>query len=221
LPYGQTAPGQAAAKPPSAPAAAATGEDGEDGPDLSTVPELETARIWEQRTCKEVLHGIIKHKRSDYAVALFASTDGAVQGEMLVVKSVVIHGAKLVNPDVAGYEALKIMLTIPHGTYTLLDVTNYVESAQQLEQGLNVRITPLANALPDLPDTVDEIMGASQISRIRSKGPADLEAEVVKVKPPKRNLSLRERLPSTKMIVLIIFTILALIMMLVVLYTHR
>jgi hypothetical protein len=196
-------------------------EQGEEGPDLSTVPEIETARIWEQRTAKEILLAILKAKRAEYAVALFASTDGSVQGEMLIVKSVVVHGAKLVEPDLSGYEALKVMLTIPHGTYTLLDVTEYVDSAQQLEQGLNIRITQLANALPNLPNSEDELGGASQISRIRSKGPADLEAAVVQPKPPKRQTSLREKLPSTKMMVLIGLTILALVMMVVVLYMHR
>jgi hypothetical protein len=216
--YGQVSPGASA---PMAQAGPEGDEGGEGGPDLSKVPELESARIWEQRTGKEILHGILKAKRSDYSVALFASTDGSVQGEMLVVKSVIINGAKLVDPDLSGYDALKVMLTIPHGTYTLLDVTNYADSAQQLEQGLNLRITPLANALPYLPDSMEELQSASQISRIRSKGPADLETAVVQEKPPRRSSSLRERLPSTKMIVLIIFTVLALIMMVVVLYTHR
>lgn len=219
-PYGQSA------QPGPSPYAPGTplvvdDDDAEGGPDLSKVPELETARIWEQRTGKEILHGILKAKRSDYSVALFASTDGSVQGEMLVVKSVIINGAKLVDPDLSGYEALKVMLTIPHGTYTLLDVTNYADSAQQLEQGLNLRITPLANALPNLPDSIEELQSASQISRIRSKGPADLDTAAAEPKPPRRSTSLREKLPSTKMIVLIIFTVLALIMMVVVLYTHR
>jgi hypothetical protein len=221
-PYAQDPRSQSSARMPSvaSPSAGAKDDQDDQGPDLSSVPEIETARIWEQRTSKEILMGILKAKKAEYAVALFASTDGAVQGEMLVVKSVVIHGAKLVEPDLSGYEALKVMLAIPHGTYTLLDVTDYVESAQQLEQGLSVRITPLANALPNLPDSVDELMGASQISRIRSKGPVDLEAAVAPPKPPKP-LTIGERLPSTKMMVLIAFTILALIMMLVVLYVRR
>ncbi|MBS1991193.1 MAG: hypothetical protein JSS83_11785 [Cyanobacteria bacterium SZAS LIN-3] len=195
-------------------------EDDEEAPDLSAVPEIETGRIWEQRSTKEILMGILKAKKAEYAVALLASTDGSVQGEMLIVKSVVIHGAKLVDPDLSGYEALKVMLAIPHGTYTLLDVSDYVDQAQQLEQGLNVRITPLANALPNLPDSVDDLMGASNISRIRSKGPVDLETEQVPVKPPKSQTSLREKLPSTKILVLSGLTVLALIMMLVVLFTR-
>jgi len=193
-------------------------EDDEDGPDLSSVPEIEAGRIWEQRSTKEILMGILKAKKAEYAVALLASTDGSVQGEMLIVKSVVIHGAKLVEPELSGYEALKAMLAIPHGTYTLLDVTDYVDQAQQLEQGLNVRITPLANALPYLPETVDELMGGSNISRIRSKGPVDLENEPQQAKPPRSQTTLRERLPSTKILILSGVAVLALIMMIVVLY---
>ena len=181
------------------------------------MPEIETARIWEQRSTKEVLLGILRAKKADYAVALFASTDGAIQGEMLIVKSVVIHGAKLVEPDLVGYEALKVMLAIPHGTYTLLDVSEYVESAQQLEQGMSVRMTPLANALPHLPDSVDGLMG-NTISRIRSKGPVDLEAELEPLKPPKQKTSLREKLPPTKMLVLYGVCALTLIIMFLVLF---
>jgi hypothetical protein len=190
----------------------------EEGADLSSIPEIETGRIWENRTSKEILLGILKSKKAEYAVALLASTDGTVQGEMLIVKSVVIHGAKLVEPDLSGYEALKVMLAIPHGTYTLLDVSEYVEQAQQLEQGLNIRLTPLANALPHLPESAEELAGASNISRIRSKGPVDLEAAEPVKKPPQQQMTLRERLPSTKILVLSGLTFLALVMMIVVLF---
>ncbi len=153
---------------------------------LNNLPTIESGKIWENRSTKEVLLAIFKSKKADYAIARMASEDGVVDGEFLITKSTNVQGARLLNDEMVGYPALFAMLKIQHGSYSLLDCSNSPADAAHLEEGLKIRVNQLVNALPDLPSTLDELAGAggTGMSRMRSYEGSELpsEAEVAEEK---------------------------------------
>ncbi|MBN8661396.1 MAG: hypothetical protein J0M35_13605 [Candidatus Obscuribacter phosphatis] len=139
-------------------------------------PTLESGKVWENRTTKEILYGISKNKKSDYAVLRLASHDINIDGELLISKGSTVNGARLLLEEgsVEGYPALKALLKITDGTYSLLDYAASQASAMHLEQGLKVRINNLLTSLPDLPDTLEELNEGAAVGKIRGFNPTDL-----------------------------------------------
>ncbi|MCA0314516.1 MAG: hypothetical protein LCH63_11865 [Candidatus Melainabacteria bacterium] len=151
-------------------------------------PTLESGKIWENRTTKEILYGISKAKKSDYAVLRLASHDINIDGELLISKGSTVNGARLLLEEgsVEGYPAMKALLKITDGTYSLLDYSATQANAMHLEQGLKVRINNLLTSLPHLPETLEELNEGAAVAKMRSFNPSELESqpeESVKTKP--------------------------------------
>lgn len=144
---------------------------------MAELPTIESGKIWENRSVKEVLYGIMKGRKAEYAVARICSEDGAVDGEFLINRSNTIQGARLLEPDIGGWEALKKLLSVQQGSYSLLDLTRCPEEASYLEEGLKIRINHLVNLLPELPDSPDEVNNSPSMARIRSYDPSELTEE--------------------------------------------
>ncbi len=145
---------------------------------LNNLPTIESGKIWENRSTKEVLLAIFKSKKAEYAIARMASEDGVVDGEFLITKSTNVQGARLLNDEMIGYPALFAMLKIQHGSYSLLDCSNSPADAAHLEEGLKIRVNQLVNALPDLPATMEELVsGGAGMTRMRSYEGSDLPSE--------------------------------------------
>lgn len=141
---------------------------------MSELPTIESGKIWENRSIKEVLFAIQKGRKAEYAVARICSDDGEIDGEFLINRSNTIQGARLLEPDIGGWEALKKLLTVEHGSYSLLDVSGCPEEASYLEEGLKVRINYLVNNLPNLPDNPEENNNNPSMARIRAYVPSEL-----------------------------------------------
>lgn len=138
---------------------------------MNELPTIESGKIWENRSTKEILFAILKGKKADYAVARLVSDDGNIDGEFLISKSNYVIGARLVDDELVGYDALATLLTIDQGSYSLLDYSRNTEGAAHLEDGMKIRITQLVNTLPNLPATLDELLssaGGGAMSRMRS-----------------------------------------------------
>ena len=153
--------------------------------ELPAPTTIESGKIWENRSTKEILYGIAKIKKADYAILRIASHDINIDGEILLSKGSTVSGARLILEDgpVEGYPALKALLSVHDGTYSLLDYSQISDQAVHLEQGLKVKINQLLNALPNLPDTVEELTEGAVVGKIRKSDPIDLsepQAETVK-----------------------------------------
>ncbi|MBK7746285.1 MAG: hypothetical protein IPP57_13010 [Candidatus Obscuribacter sp.] len=143
-----------------------------------SIPTIDSGKIWEDRTTKEILLGITKAKKSDYAVLRIASQGLSIDGELLISKCSTIQGAKTIDPEVTGYTAVRILLSVEEGTYSLLDYKEEPEQAAHLEQGLKVRINQVINALPNLPDLAEQLSDSTATGRMRAIAPVELEPEV-------------------------------------------
>lgn len=157
--------------------AGASGSAPLEGSQPAPQPTLESGKIWENRTTKEILYGISKAKKSDYAVLRLASHDINIDGELLISKGSTVNGARLLLDEgsMEGYPAMKALLKITDGTYSLLDYSATQANAMHLEQGLKVRINNLLTSLPDLPETLEELNEGAAVAKMRSFNPGDLE----------------------------------------------
>ena len=136
---------------------------------MNELPTIESGKIWENRSTKEILLAIQKGKKADYAIARMASEFGEIDGEFLIVKSTYVHGARLLEDKLTGFDALSTLLTIDHGTYSLMDCSEFPQEAAHLEEGLKIRLNLLVNALPTLPATAEELaLTGSAMTRMRS-----------------------------------------------------
>lgn len=136
---------------------------------MNELPTIESGKIWENRSTKEILLAIQKGKKADYAIARMASEFGEIDGEFLIVKSTYVHGARLLEDKLTGFEALATLLTIEHGTYSLMDCSEFPQEAAHLEEGLKIRVNLLINALPALPATAEELaLTGTAMTRMRS-----------------------------------------------------
>ncbi|MBP6744488.1 hypothetical protein KA344_04610 [bacterium] len=136
---------------------------------MNELPTIESGKIWENRSTKEILLAIQKGKKADYAIARMASEFGEIDGEFLIVKSTYVHGARLLEDKLTGFDALATLLTIDHGTYSLMDCSEFPQEAAHLEEGLKIRLNLLVNALPNLPATAEELaLTGSAMTRMRS-----------------------------------------------------
>lgn len=144
---------------------------------MTELPTIESGKIWENRSIKEVLYGIMKGRKAEYAVARICSEDGNIDGEFLINRSNTIQGARLLEPDVGGWEALRQLLSVQQGSYSLLDLSKCPEEASYLEEGLKVRINQLVNMLPNLPDDLGEVINSPSMTRMRSYDPSELVEE--------------------------------------------
>jgi hypothetical protein len=162
---------------------------------MNELPTIESGKIWENRSTKEILFAIMKGKKADYAVARVVSDDGAIDGEFLISKSSYVLGAHLLEDELVGYDALATLLTIDQGSYSLLDYSRNVEGAAHLEDGLKIRLTQLVNTLPNLPATLEELAnaggGGSAMSRMRSYEGNELptNAETAAAKSARQSLN--------------------------------
>jgi hypothetical protein len=73
---------------------------------MNELPTIESGKIWENRSTKEILLAIQKGKKAEYAIARMASEFGEIDGEFLIVKSTYIHGARLLEDKLTGFDAL-------------------------------------------------------------------------------------------------------------------
>lgn len=144
---------------------------------MTELPTIESGKIWENRSIKEVLYGIMKGRKADYAVARICSEDGNIDGEFLINRSNTIQGARLLEPDIGGWEALRQLLSVQQGSYSLLDLSKCPEEASYLEEGLKVRINQLVNMLPNLPEDLGEVINSPSMTRMRSYDPSELTEE--------------------------------------------
>lgn len=136
---------------------------------MNELPTIESGKIWENRSTKEILLAIQKGKKADYAIARMASEFGEIDGEFLIVKSTYVHGARLLEDKLTGFDALATLLTIEHGTYSLMDCSEFPQEAAHLEEGLKIRVNLLINALPALPATAEELaLTGTAMTRMRS-----------------------------------------------------
>lgn len=142
---------------------------------MNELPTIESGKIWEGRGSKELVYGIMKNKKCDYAVLRIAGQDLSVEGEILIAKSSTVNGAALLEGE-SGYGALKILLEVAEGTYSILDYSKCQAEAAHLEQGLKVRLNQVVNSLPNLPATLDEFNGVP-VTKIRDLNPVELQQE--------------------------------------------
>lgn len=142
---------------------------------MNELPTLESGKIWENRTTKEILYGIARAKKSDYAVLRIASQDIDVDGEILIAKNTTIQGARLIEQEVDGYTALRALLLVTDGTYSLVDFNQSQAMAAHLEQNLKIRINQIINTLPNLPDTYEELVGGAAVGKIRTFDTSEFE----------------------------------------------
>ncbi|CAN5202425.1 hypothetical protein BH11CYA1_BH11CYA1_32250 [soil metagenome] len=165
---------------------------------MNELPTIESGKIWENRSTKEILVAIQKGKKAEYAIARMASEFGEIDGEFLIVKSTYVHGARMLEDKLTGFDALSTLLTIEHGTYSLVDCSEFPQEAAHLEDGLKIRLNLLINALPNLPASAEELaLTGSAMTRMRSyegnEVPSNEEAAAVKsarkMKPEASDLS--------------------------------
>lgn len=162
---------------------------------MNELPTIESGKIWENRSTKEILLAIQKGKKADYAIARMASEFGEIDGEFLIVKSTYVHGARLLEDKLTGFDALATLLTIDHGTYSLMDCSEFPQEAAHLEEGLKIRLNLLVNALPNLPATAEELaLTGTAMTRMRSyegnelpSGEEKAEAKIAKKMKPEAN----------------------------------
>lgn len=104
---------------------------------MHDLPTIESGKIRSDRPLKDILLSITHGRKADFALfkAVGERADGAtVDGEMLIIGSKTIEGARLHETDGsinvnAGRDALKEILAIEAGTYSLLDLTTLAASS--------------------------------------------------------------------------------------------
>jgi hypothetical protein len=104
---------------------------------MHDLPTIESGKIRSDRPLKDILLSITHGRKAEFALfkAVGEKADGAtVDGEMLIIGSKTIEGARLHETDGSinaepGREALKAILAIESGTYSLLDLTTLAASS--------------------------------------------------------------------------------------------
>jgi hypothetical protein len=107
---------------------------------MHDLPTIESGKIRSDRPLKDILLSITHGRKAEFALfkAVGEKADGAtVDGEMLIIGSKTIEGARLHETDGSinaepGREALKEIFAIESGTYSLLDLTSLAASSNAL-----------------------------------------------------------------------------------------
>lgn len=107
---------------------------------MHDLPTIESGKIRSDRPLKDILLSITHGRKAEFALfkAVGEKANGAtVDGEMLIIGSKTIEGARLHETDGSinaepGREALKEILAIESGTYSLLDLTALAASNNAL-----------------------------------------------------------------------------------------
>lgn len=129
---------------------------------------LDSGKIWEDRTTKEILLGITKNRKAELIVLHISSQGQSIEGDILISKSSTVNGAHMLDPETVGYKALKVLLGVEHGSFVISDASENPASAD-LEQNLKLRLNHIINALPDLPERVELLTDGTATARLRSQ----------------------------------------------------
>lgn len=123
-------------------------------------------KFWANRTTREVLYSILKHKKANVGVLRITGGKPVVEGELCISNGIFIIGGKLKNSNDKGYAAIRNLLMQQEGTFQYLEMGD--EDVSYLDQNLKLRLTQVINSLPDLPNRYEDLIGASTLSRIRA-----------------------------------------------------
>jgi hypothetical protein len=118
-------------------------------PEITTI---ESGKISAERPSKDLLLRLFKGQRAPYAVLKIFSPNPELDGEILIRQSFFVDGARLIGSQLNGREALKKLLEIENGSYSLLDLQEQPAACRQLKQELSISIQRLIYHLPQLPE---------------------------------------------------------------------
>jgi hypothetical protein len=131
-------------------------------------------KIWANRTTREVLYSILKHKKVAVGVLRITGTKPIVEGEICICNGIFVVGGQLKNGSAKGYGAIRPLLMQHEGAFQYFEMD---EDVPYLDQGLKLRLTQLINSLPNLPNKYDDLVGASTYNRIRAVDIDDVPSE--------------------------------------------
>ncbi|MBS2002306.1 MAG: hypothetical protein U0103_03845 [Candidatus Obscuribacterales bacterium] len=127
---------------------------------------LTQGKIWANRTTREILWSVMKYKKVAVGVLHVLGPHDTIEGEICILNGIFVVGGKLKNGKADGYAAIRTLLMLKDGKFEYLDYSEV--DVPDLNQGLKIRLTQLINKLPDLPVSLEELMGANTLNRMRS-----------------------------------------------------
>lgn len=132
---------------------------------MPKVKLLTQGKIWASRTTREILWSVMKYKKVAVGVLHISGPNETVEGDICIHNGIFVVGGKL-SKGRDGYDAIKALLMLKEGKFEYLDYSDV--DVPEFNQGLKIRLTQLINKLPTLPPTLEELMGANTLNRMRS-----------------------------------------------------
>jgi hypothetical protein len=123
-------------------------------------------KIWANRTTREILWSIMKHKKVAVGLLRISGNRPTVEGDICIHNGVFVVGARLRSGNERGYPAIKAMLMQSEGTFQYLDMGE--EDVPDIDQTMKLRLTQLINSLPNLPAKYEDLIGGNTLSKIRA-----------------------------------------------------
>lgn len=127
---------------------------------------LTQGKIWANRTTREILWSVMKYKKVAVGVLHVSGPGETLEGDICIHNGIFVVGGKLANGKSDGYNAIRTLLMLKDGKFEYLDYSDV--DVPEFNQGLKIRLTQLINKLPTLPVTLEELMGANTLNRMRS-----------------------------------------------------
>jgi hypothetical protein len=134
---------------------------------------VQSGKIWANRTSREVLLTLMKLQGVDQGVLFILSADKKIDGSVALANGMYVLGAKI-KGGASGYAAVKQLFGLSDASFQYVDYTD--GDLGDLDQDLKLRVTQLINMLPNLPENMGQMQGASTLNKIRAMTAEDLAA---------------------------------------------
>ncbi len=112
-----------------------------------------------------VLYSVLKEKKVNFGVLRISSPEHNIEGEIGVMWGVFVIGARILGRQEQGYNAIRLLLSLPSGNYEFLDFGDSHQSS--LDDGIKIRLTDLISLWPNLPAEVDQLVRRTSQNRMR------------------------------------------------------
>lgn len=136
---------------------------------------LTQGKIWANRTTREILWSVMKYKKVAVGVLHVIGPNENLEGDICIHNGIFVVGGKMTKGSRVGYDAIRTLLSLKDGKFEYLDYSDV--DVPEFNQGLKIRLTQLINKLPTLPPTLEELMGANTLNRMRSFDAGELPGE--------------------------------------------
>jgi hypothetical protein len=118
-----------------------------------------------QAPMRVVLYSVLKEKQVNFGVLRISSPEHNIEGEIGVMQGVFLIGARVLGRQERGYNAVRLLLSLPSGNYEYLDFGDSHQAS--LDNGIKIRLTDLISLWPSLPAELDQLVHRTSQNRMR------------------------------------------------------